>query len=113
MPCWRQQETLAFPLEEFHAEMVFELADARRDIGLDAAQPLGRSRYAAFSDDSREYAQIRQFHPSPLKNETIIIIHFLKGLASPMKEMRPNGTDGLMKPRAVPVRNGEQDDDQA
>jgi hypothetical protein len=58
----RQMQAFTFSNEETYAETLFQLPDAGCDIGLNAMQPLGRARHAAFAHDRDEYPQIRQIH---------------------------------------------------
>ncbi|MGY3647964.1 hypothetical protein ACVWW2_003255 [Bradyrhizobium sp. LM4.3] len=64
LPLGRQMKTLTLSNEEGHAEILFQLPDTGRHIGLNAMQPLGRAGHAAFAHDSDEYPQIRQIHTS-------------------------------------------------
>ena len=68
---------LAIADEKDNAQIVFKLADARRDIGLNAIEASRRARHAAFMDNRVEYPQIRQIHVSLHEMDKIIIIHFI------------------------------------
>ena len=73
----RHVHALALADEELHAQVLFQLADARRDVGLHPMQLLGGAGDAAGADDSAENVQVDQIHRSQSKMIIIIIIHFL------------------------------------
>jgi len=62
--------------EERDPEVILELPDACRHIGLDAVQALCGAGHAAFSNDGEEDAEIGKFHSSLPEIIFIIIIHF-------------------------------------
>ncbi len=70
-------QALALPDEERDADIVLELADARRDVGLDAMQTLSGPRDAALTNHGAEYLQIGQIHASLHGIIIILIIHFI------------------------------------
>jgi hypothetical protein len=61
------------------------LADAGRYVGLNAVQPLGGARHAAFEHDGAEDQEIGQVHSSLQEINNIRIIHFM-GTNIPRKE---------------------------
>ncbi len=70
-------QALALANKERNADIVLELADPRRDVGLDAMQMLRRARHAALAYDRTEDLQIGQIHTSLHGIIIIIIIHFM------------------------------------
>lgn len=51
-----------FPLQQLHAEQIFEILDAARERGLTDCDTLGRPRKIGAVDDSDEMAELTQFH---------------------------------------------------
>jgi hypothetical protein len=70
-------QPLAGPNEQLDAQVLLELANPGRDIGLHAMQPLGRAGYAALTRNRAENFEIREIHISLYENEMIQIIHFM------------------------------------
>ena len=73
----RKVKPLALANEKPDREVLFELTDPGRDIGLHAMQPLRRPRHASFAHHRAEDLQIRQIHSSLHEIINITIIHFM------------------------------------
>src|SRR5262249_182738 len=73
----REMQPLALADEKHSPELLLELANPRRDIGLYAMQPFGGARHATLANDRAEDLQIRQIHSSLLQMKIILIIHFM------------------------------------
>ncbi len=70
-------QPLALADEQRRPEIVLELADPRRDVGLHAMQPLGGAGDAALAHHRAEDTQFGQVHTSLLEIKIIMIIHFM------------------------------------
>jgi hypothetical protein len=64
-------QAFALSDEQRRAEIVLELADPRRHVGLHAMQPLRRAGYAALAHHGAEDPQLRQIHASLLEIKII------------------------------------------
>ena len=62
LACGREVQPLALPDEEGHAELLLELADASRDVGLDAVEAFRRAGDAALAGEGAEDPQGRKIH---------------------------------------------------
>jgi hypothetical protein len=66
---WREVQAFARANEKRDSKLVFELANARRDVGLHTMQPLGGAGHATMAHHGREYPQVGQVHASlPVNN---------------------------------------------
>jgi hypothetical protein len=71
-----EMQALALAYEELDAQLGFELANARGDVGLHAVELFRRARHAAGLHHGAEDMEIGQIHRSCPEMVTIIIIHF-------------------------------------